>query len=73
MGNIISLKNSSISKDQGFNLIIKKPGQSVVIIISLVAMAIIGLIDYISGYEISFSIFYLLPISFAILFYSHAL
>lgn len=34
--------------------------------ISFIMVMILGLIDYLSGYEISFSIFYLIPVSFSV-------
>lgn len=41
---------------------IKRP---VVVAISLAALAIVGSIDYLTGYEVSFSVFYLAPVGFA--------
>jgi diguanylate cyclase (GGDEF)-like protein len=46
---------------------IKKPNKWVVLLISLVLVLFLGLTDYISGYELSFSIFYLIPISISII------
>jgi len=47
---------------------IRKPGKAVTIFLSLVMIAVLGVLDYISGYEMSFSIFYLVPISCAAFF-----
>jgi diguanylate cyclase (GGDEF)-like protein len=41
--------------------------KSVVVLAGISAVAILGYLDYVSGYEISFSIFYLIPISFVAL------
>ena len=49
------------------DLKIKKPNKYIVLLISILTVAILGITDYISGFEMSFSIFYLLPISFTIL------
>ena len=35
-----------------------------VTIISLILVPLIGILDYLSGFELSFSIFYLLPVGF---------
>lgn len=48
-----------------FVLKIRRPNKIIIFVISLVFIMIIGITDYISGYEMSFSIFYLLPISLA--------
>lgn len=47
---------------------IRKPGKTVTLFVSLVMIAVLGFLDYISGYEVSFSIFYLVPISYAAFF-----
>lgn len=43
----------------------KRPHKIITFSLSMVIVLIIGITDYISGYEMSFSIFYLLPISLA--------
>lgn len=50
------------------NLRIKKQKRLVILLISFILVLILGATDYISGYEMSFSIFYLIPISFAVIF-----
>lgn len=61
-------------KDFGFNnevnisLKVKKPKRIYVLFLSLLIILILGIADYISGYEMSFSIFYLIPISLAVIF-----
>lgn len=47
---------------------VRKPGKSATLFVSLVMIAVLGFLDYISGYEMSFSIFYLVPISYAAFF-----
>lgn len=47
---------------------IRKPGKPATLFVSLVMIAVLGFLDYISGYEMSFSIFYLVPISYAAFF-----
>jgi len=42
------------------------PPKIIVLIVSTIIVIILGLFDYITGYEISFSIFYLIPISIAV-------
>ena len=42
---------------------LSKQPQPILMAIALVLIGLIGLSDYLTGYEISFSIFYLLPIS----------
>lgn len=44
---------------------VKKPNQFLVFLVSISLIVIIGITDYISGFEMSFSIFYLIPISFS--------
>lgn len=44
---------------------LEKQKASVLFFISLVLVAILGLIDYLSGFELSFSFFYLFPVSIA--------
>ena len=40
-----------------------RPGQ--ILFLSLLVLALIGIVDYITGYEISTSVFYLIPIALA--------
>lgn len=47
---------------------IRKPGRAVTTTISLLLIGVLGFLDYFSGYEMSFSIFYLVPISYAAFF-----
>ena len=53
---------------QGFmiNLQIAKPPSYLVIVISTLLVGVLGFLDYISGYEMSFSLFYIIPISISI-------
>ena len=51
-----------------FNLKIKKPNKHIVAVLSSSLVIVLGLMDYYSGREISFSIFYLIPISIAVIF-----
>lgn len=48
------------------NFELKKPNKYLVLILSILLVLILGITDYISGYEMSFSIFYLIPISIAV-------
>ena len=59
---------NSILNEIDISIKFKKPKQIVILIISVVLIFILGITDYFSGYELSFSIFYLIPISFATLF-----
>jgi diguanylate cyclase (GGDEF)-like protein len=43
----------------------KRPNIIIVYLVSVLLILIIGITDYISGFEMSFSIFYLIPISFS--------
>jgi len=47
---------------------IRKPGKAVTLLVSLIMIAFLGFLDYVSGYEVSFSIFYLVPVSCAAVF-----
>ena len=46
---------------------IKKPKKIIILLISIASVVILGITDYLSGFEMSFSIFYLIPISLTIL------
>ncbi|MBX7152136.1 GGDEF domain-containing protein [bacterium] len=46
----------------------QKPQLPIVVVATVLVVASIGIADYLTGYEISFSLFYLLPISLAIIF-----
>ena len=50
------------------SLNMRKPGKPLTLGVSLVMIAVLGFLDYVSGYEMSFSIFYLVPISYAAFF-----
>jgi len=56
------------NEDIVLDIRIKKPRKIFVLIIGLISVVILGITDYISGFEMSFSIFYLIPISFTIFF-----
>lgn len=49
-----------------FNIYFENKSTSIISITSFVAVCIIGLFDFYTGYELSFSIFYLLPVSAAV-------
>ena len=59
--------NRSWQNENEVNLVLnfKRPHKITAFGLSLIFVGIIGITDYISGYEMSFSIFYLLPISLA--------
>jgi diguanylate cyclase (GGDEF)-like protein len=47
---------------------IKRPPTYITMTMAIITVLILGLTDYLSGYEMSFSIFYLIPISYSIVF-----
>jgi len=47
---------------------VQKFSKPLAFILSILAVGFLGITDYLSGFELSFSIFYLLPISFSVLF-----
>lgn len=61
--------NSGFNNDDEIEITwkIKKNNKFTVLFVSMLFVVILGITDYISGYEMSFSIFYLIPISLTVL------
>jgi diguanylate cyclase (GGDEF)-like protein len=57
-------RHNDNEKPVGFT--VKKPNKYLTLALSVAMVLVLGATDFISGYEISFSIFYLIPISFMV-------
>ncbi len=52
-------------KDRNFNQFIESINKAVLVLINIVSIFLLGVVDYTTGMEYSFSIIYLIPISFS--------
>jgi diguanylate cyclase (GGDEF)-like protein len=50
------------------DIVFKRPNKIIIFLVSLALTAVLGVTDFITGYEVSFSFFYLIPITVAVFF-----